>query len=319
MDKEKVFSNDRIILISVGVIVIGGMAAYNKNFNKSRRNSAAVRKIHGLCQRAQAALDAGEYDEALQHYAAAATTLKQVEVSEMVQATVMHRIVDQLGHIAYNLETWEEAYAYIKESQHLMEKLQTPENDHTYLETLMMRAKLDGMFGHQEDALKSFQQCIVTLEDDISIADLQAPGRSERLTLYGKALHEYGTYTKEKGLLSESMASYSKALNVAKIVLGPRHEQTSVIANDLATVYDEDGRYNKAEKLATKAIRIATETSPDNLATYKYNLGSILLHKGEINRARKELNDAMVLAAGDDEMKSIIEGSVMRLDINIDA
>ena len=58
--------------------------------------------------------------------------------------------------------------------------------------------------------------------------------------------------------------------------------QTSVLANDLATVYDEKGRYNKAIRLAEKAIRIASETSPENLATYKYNLGHILLHKGKL-------------------------------------
>jgi len=46
-------------------------------------------------------------------------------------------------------------------------------------------------------------------------------------------------------------------------------------------VYDEKGRYNKAIRLAEKAIRIASETSPENLATYKYNLGHILMHKGE--------------------------------------
>lgn len=55
-----------------------------------------------------------------------------------------------------------------------------------------------------------------------------------------------------------------------------------MLANDLATVYDEKGRYNKAIRLAEKAIRIATETSPEYLATYKYNLGHILMHKGNV-------------------------------------
>ena len=53
-----------------------------------------------------------------------------------------------------------------------------------------------------------------------------------------------------------------------------------MLANDLATVYDEKGRYNKAIRLAEKAIKIASETAPGNLATYKYNLGHILMHKG---------------------------------------
>ena len=56
--------------------------------------------------------------------------------------------------------------------------------------------------------------------------------------------------------------------------------KTSVLINDLATVYDEEGRYNKAERLAQKAIDIAKETSPENLPAYTYNLGAILMHKG---------------------------------------
>lgn len=53
-----------------------------------------------------------------------------------------------------------------------------------------------------------------------------------------------------------------------------------MLANDLATVYDEKGKLDKAIRLAEKAIKIASETAPGNLATYKYNLAHILMHKG---------------------------------------
>ena len=55
-----------------------------------------------------------------------------------------------------------------------------------------------------------------------------------------------------------------------------------MITNDLATVYDEKGRYNKAERLVQKAIAIARTTSPENLPAYTYNLGAILMHKGNL-------------------------------------
>jgi len=192
-------------------------------------------------------------------------------------------------------------------------------DDDSYLEVILRIAYIDTINGRRNDALERFTFCITTLENKISVQDIYSDKYSDRLVLYGMALTEYGTYTKKIGLLDASERSFSKALNVCRSVLGPNHEQTSVLANDLATVYDEKGKFNKAIRLAEKAIKIATETAPGNLATYKYNLAHILMHKGDMARARNALREALHLAEEneDNETKELAESSIMKLEVPV--
>ncbi len=46
-----------------------------------------------------------------------------------------------------------------------------------------------------------------------------------RLALFGMTLTEYGTHFKAIGRLDESERAFSRALTIAKQVLGPTHEQ----------------------------------------------------------------------------------------------
>ena len=46
-----------------------------------------------------------------------------------------------------------------------------------------------------------------------------------RLALFGMTLTEYGTHYKSIGRLDESERAFSRALAIAKQVLGPSHEQ----------------------------------------------------------------------------------------------
>jgi tetratricopeptide (TPR) repeat protein len=204
---------------------------------------------------------------------------------------------------------------YLREAEKLMIESNYAQNEQAFLEIRLMRAITDGQLGRRNEALGGFHICLKVLEENIT--DIADPNNIERSNLYGLALHEYGTYAKTIGQLDESELAFSKALDVAKVVLGPTHEQTSVVANDLATIYDEKGRYNKAERLAQKAIRIATGPQPEKLATYNFNLGSIVLHKGDVSRARRIFRDALTLAeeGGDEDMKTIITSNITKLDV----
>ncbi|XP_066921250.1 tetratricopeptide repeat protein 19, mitochondrial-like isoform X2 [Clytia hemisphaerica] len=259
-----------------------------------------------------------KYEEAIAHYQEARQLVQQVKMSsQTVQNKVVLNIVDQLGHLAYELGNWAEAEILLNQTLHIMKQCGTTEEEDVYIEIVLRLAKIDTVYERKDDAIEKFEFCIANLESKISVVDIYSEECSERITLYGLVLTEYGTYTREIGLLDESEKAFSKALNICRNVLGPTHEQTSVLANDLATVYDEKGRYNKAIRLAEKAIRIASETSPENLATYKYNLGHILLHKGDLKRARKALREALQIAEENDDQdtKAIIESSIMKLDL----
>lgn len=315
---DEIITKDRLILLGLGVIVVGCLVGWDKISAKSRQHKILVKKLHTTVLTAQNAVKDEKYEEAIQLYREARRLVDQVTMSStIVQNKVILNIADQLGHLAFELGNWEEAEVFLKETERVMLDCGIEKDADVYIEIMLRLAKIDAVFERNKEAMDRFSFCITNLEKKISVQDIYNEECSERLTLYGMALTEFGTYTRILGMLDESEKAFSKALNICRSVLGPNHEQTSVLANDLATVYDEKGRYNKAIRLAEKAIKIAGETAPENLATYKYNLGHILMHKGDLGRARKALREALQLAEEneDAETKELIESSIMKLDV----
>lgn len=315
----KIITTDRIILLGLGVLVVGSLVGWEANNKQQRKHSAMIKRLHSVVLSAQNAVKEEEYEEALKNYREARQLVEQVKMSsQSVQNKVILNIVDQLGHLAYELGNWLEAEQFLSETERIMLDCGITKDDDVYIEVILRLAKIDAINNRPTQAMERFQYCVSSLENKISVKDIYEEECSERLTLYGMTLTEYATFAREIGLLDVSEAAFSKALNICRHVLGPNHEQTSVLANDLATVYDEKGRYNKAIRLAEKAIKIASETAPENLATYKYNLAHILMHKGDFGRARKALREALQLAEENDDpdTKELAESSIMKLDIN---
>jgi len=314
----ELITKDRLILLGLGVIVVGCLVGWDKISAKSRQHKILVKKLHTTVLNAQNAVKDEKYEEAIQLYREARKLVDHVTMSsKKVQNKVILNIADQLGHLAYELGNWDEAEVFLKETERVMLDCGVEKDDDVYIEIMLRLAKIDAVFERKKEAMDRFSFCITNLENKISVKDIYNEECSERLTLYGMVLTEFGTYTRLLGMLDESEKSFSKALNICRSVLGKNHEQTSVLANDLATVYDEKGRYNKAIRLAEKAIKIATETAPENLATYKYNLGHILMHKGDLGRARIALREALQIAEEnhDAETKELAESSIMKLDV----
>lgn len=314
----EIITKDRIILLGLGVVVVGCLVGYERISAQNREHKLMVKKLHSTVLNAQNAVKDEKYEEAVQQYREARKLVDLVTMSSSsVQHKVILNIVDQLGHLLYELGNWEEAEIFLKETESVMLDCGVQKDDDVNIEVMLRLAKIDSVSNRKEEALDRFKFCISNLEKKISVQDIYSEEHSERLTLYGMLLTEYGTFTRALGMLDESEKAFSKALNICRSVLGPNHEQTSVLANDLATVYDEKGRYNKAIRLAEKAIKIAGETAPENLATYKYNLGHILMHQGDLGRARKSLREALQLAEEneDTETKELVESSIMKLDV----
>jgi len=313
-------TKDRLYLLGFGVLIVGCLVAWEKTRHTSRQHKEGIKKLHSTVLTAQNAVKEGKYEEAIEHYRNARIYVDQCRMSsESAQNKVILNIVDQLGHLTYELGNFEEAEKFLKETETVMLQCGIEEDDDSYVEVMMRLASIDSVNGRKEEALEKYNFCITTLEKKISVQEIYCDEYSDRLTLYGMALTAFGTYTKQLGLLDASERAFSKALNVCRSVLGPNHEQTSVLANDLATVYDEKGKLDKAIRLAEKAIKIASETAPGNLATYKYNLAHILMHKGEDSRARNALREALHLAEEneDRETKQLAESSIMKLEVDI--
>ncbi|XP_002168094.2 tetratricopeptide repeat protein 19, mitochondrial isoform X1 [Hydra vulgaris] len=315
-------NKDRLILFGFGILVAGSLIGYERNINIRNKHKELKKKLHSSVLNAQNAVKEGNYEAAVAHYRESRSIVNDVAMtSTEVQKKVLLNIVEQLGHLAYALNNWSEAEMFLKETEKIMLDIGVEKNSDAYIEVMLRLAKIDVINNRGKEAMDRFKFCIENLERKISVQDVYSEPDSpayERITLYGMVLTEYGTYAKGAGLLDESERAFSKALNICRNILGPTHEQTSVLANDLATVYDEKGRYNKAIRLAEKAIRIATETAPENLATYKYNLGHILMHQGDLVRARNALRESLKLAEEhqDDETRKLAESSIMKLDIS---
>jgi len=318
--KQKILTKDRLYMVIGAIILMGLLKGWDKMNREAQKNKEIIKELHSSVLTAQNAVKHGRYEDAVDHYRKARVYVDQVDMSSIsVQNKVILNIVDQLGHLAFELGNWEEAEVFLKETEKVMLQCGIEKEDDSYVEVILRIGYIDTIYERKDEALERFNFCIETLEHKISVQDIYSEEYSDRLTLYGMALQEFATYTKQLGMLDDSEHAFSKALNVCRSVLGPNHEQTSVLANDLATVYDEKGKFNKAIRLAEKAIKIASETAPGNLATYKYNLAHILMHKGDMARARNALREALHLAEEneDSETKALAESSILKLEVSI--
>eukprot|EP00795_Rhopilema_esculentum_P014456 gene14456-5518_t len=309
-----VVNKDRLILVGLGAVFGAYLYFDSKKRSENLIFVKKVQEIHDSVTKAQSYVNEGNYEEAIKLYKTAVDLVKS-EPEDNVSRTVTLEIVDQLANLAYELNHWQEAEELFKEVLQRMLDVGSEKESDAVIEASLKLAKVYSYLGNMELATEGFQFCMDTLENKIqAMQDIP----DDTLALLGMTLTEYGTHFKAIGRLDESERAFSRALAIAKQVLGPSHEQTSVITNDLATVYDEKGRYNKAERLVQKAISIARTTSPENLPAYTYNLGAILMHKGEFSRAKKALRQALRLAEEnqDEETLELIKNSMLKLDVD---
>jgi len=280
-----IVNRDRLILLGLGGVFIGLLFLDSKKRNQNDIFRKKALKIHESVTKAQENVNEGNYPEAVKLYRAAMELAKS-EPKEDVSHQITLEIVDQLANLAYELNDWQEAEELFKETLQRMVDIGYEKDSDAVIEASMKLAKVYVAMGNNDLATEGFKFCKETLDAKIqTLSDIP----DDTLALFGMTLTEYGTHYKAIGQLDESERAFSRALAIAKQVLGPVHGQTSVIANDLATVYDEKGRYNKAERLVHRAISIARTTSPENLPAYTYNLGYILMHKGEFSKAKKSV------------------------------
>jgi len=272
----------------VGCLV--GFDNYNRERKQQNKN---ILELHATVMSAQNAVQDGDNETALELYRRARIEVENTKLStKSVHNTVLLNIVDQLGHLAYQLEHWEEADTYLNQAASVMLTTGVQKEDDKYLEVLLRLAVVDTRLQRKQQALERFNICITLLHKKIEDENIHTQGYSQRLELYGMALTEYAGYLKQLGELQASAEMFTKALNICTSLLGPQHQQTSVLYNDIATVYEELGRFDEALQLVEKAINIAGASDAlQFLHTYKHNLAHILIHKGEEDEGYRILQE----------------------------
>ncbi|MBK8209264.1 MAG: tetratricopeptide repeat protein [Rhodospirillales bacterium] len=91
---------------------------------------------------------------------------------------------------------------------------------------------------------------IVVGAGSASAAPAPADAEAQWQQLNAQALEAY-----RAGDYAEGMAAAQQALRLARQALGPRHPQTLTILNNLAALYDAQGRHGEAEPLYEEALQ----------------------------------------------------------------
>jgi len=300
---QKVFTSKRIMIVGLTVVAAGCMVGYNEYNQLSKRNRMRTLKLlHTEVTAARDAVGDGENLKALEHYKQARFHVDFTKMSTTeIHNQVFLNIVEQLGHLAYELERWDEAEQYLTQAEAVVLENDMDQDGDNYLHVLLELAVVDMNKGRPREAYSRFVKCVDRLEKKLEPHDINDEGYPQRLKLFGIALSEYGNFLLQNGDPVSALEAFSKSLNICRSVLGPSHEQTSVLANNLATVYEELGDFDEAARYAEKAVEIAQSSAPHYLGVYKRNLGQILLHKGDSIAGRKLIEEASQILASEDK------------------
>lgn len=77
-----------------------------------------------------------------------------------------------------------------------------------------------------------------------------------------------------------------KALEISKVINGPDHEQTLVLENDIADLYLQQEKYDKAKEHLRNAIKGAREAESAELPVYYLNMASLHYHQNRSDLAQ---------------------------------
>src|SRR5262249_35683114 len=79
------------------------------------------------------------------------------------------------------------------------------------------------------------------------------------------SLNELGLLLQEQARFSDAQAPFERALVIRKQIYGPNHPLTTIVLNNLASVYSSEGHYSEAETLDRQALAIWERLGKDQL------------------------------------------------------
>ncbi len=90
----------------------------------------------------------------------------------------------------------------------------------------------------------------------------------------------------------EALLLYERALSIRKELLGDDHPETASTYNNMASVYEKQGKYENALEYYSKARAVRENAlgsdHPDTASTYN-NMGSLYYAMGDYSDAMKSL------------------------------
>jgi tetratricopeptide (TPR) repeat protein len=113
-----------------------------------------------------------------------------------------------------------------------------------------------------------------------------------------RLLNQTGDYLKERARYAEAEPLYQRALSIREQQLGALHPNTAFSLNNLALLYDDQGKDEQAEPLVVRALAIyEQQLGPEHphTASILIHLGYIYRHQGKYEQAEPLLKRALAI------------------------
>jgi tetratricopeptide (TPR) repeat protein len=148
--------------------------------------------------------------------------------------------------------------------------------------------------GDKEEADR-FVKLVIQLKDKLSEAEsqvqLQLRQQWEQLNQQAISLYQQGTFT-------EGIDVAEQVLELARFLWGKNHPNVAISCNNLAGLYESQGRYSEAEPLYLEAVAIDRQALPPYhpfLATHLNNLAGLYESQGRYSEAEPLYLEAVAI------------------------
>jgi tetratricopeptide (TPR) repeat protein len=192
--------------------------------------------------------DAGRYEAAAAHYAAALSLCPDDDVNR--RATLQHNVAG-LAHVQRQFKRAEQP---AREALRLRESLPDPSPTAVAADATVLGAVLAGAGRHTEAAAlfrRAHQFWLGRFGPDHYEVAVN--------------LHNLASSHQAQGHPAQALAEFSEALRIKTLVLGAEHPEVAALANNLGALHAEQHRTDEARQHYTSAVAVLTRTlGPDH-------------------------------------------------------
>jgi len=192
----------------------------------------------------------------------------------------------------------------------LVKRLMAHEAEPTDPAILELSLKLAAIYSRNEEthgkALKGFKfvidsllvklQDILDNEDEMEVLKLSAEKRNE-LALLGWSYDWFAKHLLLVGDYKGAVDMLQRALKISSQLLGPLHEQTLILLNDVGTTMAMDQSPETGSVFIERAAKGAIECQSKELASFYVNLGLVNLTLRRLGEARRYCQYSLELAS----------------------
>lgn len=171
-----------------------------------------------------------------------------------------------------------------------------------------------------EKAIKGFKfvinSLLLRLEDivinvgDLDVKDL-SDDKKDQLALLGWSYDWFAKHLLSINDYNGAAEMLKKALEISSKVLGPNHDQTLILLNDVGTTMAMNNDPEEGKTFLQKAVEGAIESQSKELASFYVNLGLVNLKLRKFNEAKRYCEYSIELATKNSEHHN--SGDILKL------